>query len=124
AELVQGALTYRDARFAGFDAACLVEVIEHVDEARLPALERIVFEFARPRVVVVTTPNREYNARFTTLPAGRMRHRDHRFEWTRVEFTAWCAGVSARNGYAFRALPIGDEDAELGAPTQMGVFER
>jgi 3' terminal RNA ribose 2'-O-methyltransferase Hen1 len=123
-ELIQGSLTYRDARLAGFDAACLVEVVEHVDPSRLAALERVVFEFARPRVVVVTTPNRDYNALFPGLAAGRMRHRDHRFEWSRSEFDAWCRGVGQRNGYAVRLRPVGPEDAERGAPTQMGVFER
>ena len=122
--LFQGSLTYRDARLEGFDAACLVEVIEHVDPPRLEALERVLFQFARPRVVVVTTPNREYNARFPSLPAGRMRHRDHRFEWTRAEFRAWSDAVAKRRGYGVRYLPIGPEDPELGTPTQMGVFER
>ena len=123
-ELMQGSLTYRDARLSGFDAACLVEVIEHLDPPRLPALERVVFEFARPRVVVVTTPNREYNRLFPTLPAGRMRHKDHRFEWDREEFRSWCEAVADRNGYRARRLPVGPEDPALGAPTQMGVFER
>ena len=87
--LVQGSLLYRDKRLAGFDAAALVEVIEHLDQPRLTALERVLFEFARPRHVVITTPNREYNVLFETLPAGHMRHSDHRFEWTRAEFNEW-----------------------------------
>src|SRR6185369_260799 len=86
--MLQGALTYRDARLAGFDAAVLMEVIEHVEPGRLPALERVVFEFASPTTVVVTTPNAEFNVRFPDLPAGKFRHRDHRFEWTRAEFGA------------------------------------
>ena len=121
-ELLHGSLLYRDDRLAGFDAAALVEVIEHMDPPRLRALERAVFEFARPQTVVVTTPNREYNVRWETLPAGRFRHRDHRFEWTRGEFAAWAEGVAGRFGYAVRMLPVGVVDEEVGWPTQMGVF--
>jgi 3' terminal RNA ribose 2'-O-methyltransferase Hen1 len=122
-ELFQTALTYRDGRLAGFDAAAAVEVIEHLDEPRLRSFERVVFGHAKPRCVVVTTPNREYNAKFEELPAGKFRHRDHRFEWTRAEFEAWAARVGAENGYGVRFLPVGPEDPELGAPTQMAVFD-
>ena len=121
--LFQGSLTYRDERLSGFDAATLVEVIEHLDPNRLAAFERVVFEFARPRTVVVTTPNAEYNPLFEGLPAGEFRHRDHRFEWTREEFQTWAEGVCGRNGYAVRFVGVGPEDPTLGTPTQMGVFE-
>ncbi len=104
----------------GFDAAALVEVIEHMDPPRLAALERVVFEFARPGAVMVTTPNSEYNVKWETLPAGKFRHRDHRFEWTRAEFRAWAASVAERFGYTVRFLGIGEEDAAVGSPTQMG----
>lgn len=122
--LFQASLTYRDARFAGFDAACAVEVIEHIEPSRLGAFERVVFEFGKPATVIVTTPNAEYNARFESLPAGRMRHRDHRFEWTRAEFEGWARAAAERHGYAVRFVPIGAVDDALGAPTQMGVFSR
>jgi 3' terminal RNA ribose 2'-O-methyltransferase Hen1 len=121
--LMHGSLMYRDDRLAGFDAACLVEVIEHQDPPRLAALERAVFEFARPKTVVVTTPNIEYNVRFETLPAGQFRHRDHRFEWTRAQFHEWADQTAQRFGYRVRFLSIGDNDPLLGSPTQMGVFE-
>lgn len=122
--LFQGSLTYRDERFSGYDAACAVEVIEHIDPSRLPAFERVLFALARPHTVIVTTPNRDYNARFANLPAGRLRHRDHRFEWSRDEFAAWARRVAGAHGYALRLAPIGPEDPALGAPTQMGVFHR
>jgi 3' terminal RNA ribose 2'-O-methyltransferase Hen1 len=121
-ELIHGSLLYRDTRLNGFDAAALVEVIEHLDAPRLSALERVIFEFARPHHIVITTPNREYNILFPTLPKGRMRHSDHRFEWTRHEFAAWAEPVAARYGYEVRFAPIGDEDPEHGAPSQMAVF--
>lgn len=122
--LIQGSLIYRDARLGGYDAAAVVEVIEHLDANRLAAFARALFEFARPGTVVITTPNVEYNPKFETLPAGRFRHKDHRFEWTRAEFQGWADGVCERFGYAVRILPIGPEDAEVGAPSQMAVFER
>ncbi|MCI0462401.1 MAG: 3' terminal RNA ribose 2'-O-methyltransferase Hen1 [Gemmataceae bacterium] len=123
-QLLQGALTYRDRRLAGFDAAAVVEVIEHLDPPRLTAFERALFGFARPGTVVVTTPNVEYNVKFETLPAGKLRHRDHRFEWTRAEFQAWAKGAAERFGYEVRFLPVGPEDSVVGPATQMGVFTR
>ncbi|MGA7853654.1 MAG: 3' terminal RNA ribose 2'-O-methyltransferase Hen1 [Candidatus Acidiferrales bacterium] len=123
-QLIHGSLTYRDKRLAGFDAATVMEVIEHQDPPRLAAFERVLFEFARPRTVIVTTPNVEYNVKFETLPAGKMRHRDHRFEWPREQFEQWGNGVADRFGYAVRFLGIGPEDAALGSPTQMGIFTR
>ncbi|XXT23272.1 3' terminal RNA ribose 2'-O-methyltransferase Hen1 [Sorangium sp. So ce429] len=123
-QLFQASVTYRDARFAGHDAVTLVEVIEHVDLSRLGALTRSVFEHARPRVVVVTTPNAEYNERFEGLPRGALRHGDHRFEWTRAEFHAFCERVAVAHGYTVEHLPIGPMDPSLGAPTQMAVFVR
>jgi 3' terminal RNA ribose 2'-O-methyltransferase Hen1 len=123
-ELLHSSLTYRDRRLEGFDAAAVVEVIEHLDPHRLNAFERALFEFARPGTVVLTTPNADYNIRWPALPAGKYRHRDHRFEWTRAEFTAWCKQIHTRFGYTFRILPIGPDDPEVGAPTQMAVFSK
>ena len=120
--LRQGALTYTDARLAGYDAAVLMEVIEHVDPHRLPALEHAVFRAAHPRAVVVTTPNVEYNVRYETLEAGRFRHSDHRFEWTRAEFRDWAERVAAAHGYDVRFKPVGEIDPELGPSTQLALF--
>lgn len=121
-KLFHGSLTYRDRRLEGFEAAALIEVIEHQDVARLAALERVLFEFARPGTVVVTTPNAEYNVRFESLPAGKFRHKDHRFEWTRNEFRAWAEGIGQRFRYSVRFAPVGAEDPAVGPPTQMAVF--
>lgn len=121
-KLIHGSLMYRDARLAGFDAAAVVEVVEHLDPPRLAAFERVLFECARPATVVLTTPNREYNALFPNLPPNALRHRDHRFEWTRAEFQSWANAVAERFGYAVRFLPVGPEDPTLGPPTQMSVF--
>ncbi|MHB1065634.1 MAG: 3' terminal RNA ribose 2'-O-methyltransferase Hen1 [Georgenia sp.] len=123
-ELAQSSVTYRDARVAGFDAAVLMEVIEHIDPPRLPALERAVLGHARPRTLIVTTPNAEYNVRFPHLPAGHVRHHDHRFEWGRAEFTAWAQAAARAHGYAVTFRPVGAEDDEVGPPTQLAVFTR
>jgi 3' terminal RNA ribose 2'-O-methyltransferase Hen1 len=122
--LIHGSLTYRDKRLDGYDAATVVEVIEHQDPPRLAAFERVLFEFARPKTVVVTTPNIEYNVRFESLPTGKFRHKDHRFEWTRAEFESWAEQTCQRFGYAVRLVPVGPEDALVGSPTQMGIFNR
>jgi 3' terminal RNA ribose 2'-O-methyltransferase Hen1 len=121
-KLTHGSLMYCDKRLSGFDAAAVVEVVEHLDPPRLRAFERVLFEFARPGTVVLTTPNREFNVTWDTLPAGTFRHADHRFEWTRAEFQAWAEGVANRHGYAVRFLPVGPEHPEHGPPTQMAVF--
>lgn len=120
--LFQGALTYEDPRFAGYDAAVLMEVVEHVDPPRLPALERVVFGAAAPTTVLVTTPNAEFNVRYETLTG--LRHADHRFEWTRAEFAAWADGVCASYGYTVEHRGVGELDDEVGTPTQLGVFRR
>jgi len=123
-KLIQGSLMYRDKRLAGFDAAAVVEVIEHLDQPRLAAFERVLFEFAKPGTVVLTTPNVEYNVRFESLPAGTFRHKDHRFEWTRDQFRQWAQSIAHTHSYAVRFLPVGPEDSAVGAPTQMAIFEK
>ncbi|MEA5554316.1 3' terminal RNA ribose 2'-O-methyltransferase Hen1 [Anabaena cylindrica UHCC 0172] len=123
-QLIQGALTYQDKRFSGYDAATVIEVIEHLDLPRLGAFERVLFEFAQPKTVVVTTPNIEYNIKFENLPAGKLRHQDHRFEWTRSQFQNWANQVADSFGYTVEFQPIGMEDSEVGSPTQMAVFRR
>ena len=123
-ELMHGSLIYRDKRLSGFDIATVIEVIEHLDQGRLAAFERVLFEFAKPHAAIITTPNVEYNVKFESLPAGQFRHPDHRFEWTRAEFETWSKQIAARFAYTVEFHPIGPIDEECGAPTQMAVFER
>ena len=115
----QGALTYRDKRFEGFDVACAVEVIEHLDVPRLSAFEQVLFKYARPRNAILTTPNREYNEKYGI---DGLRHGDHRFEWTRNEFRNWCARVAGEHRYSVRFAEVGEVDEKLGGPTQMAHF--
>lgn len=121
-ELLKSALTYRDDRLAGLDLAVLIEVIEHVDPSRLAAFERTVFGHAAPARVVVTTPNSEHNVRYEGLPAGAMRHHDHRFEWNREQFTQWAQAVGSTYGYDVQLRPVGEDDPDLGPPTQLALF--
>jgi len=121
-QLFQASLTYKDARFEGYDAAAVIEVIEHLDPSRLSAFEKVLFAYARPKAIVLTTPNREYNAKYEGLTDGALRHGDHRFEWTRVEFRDWATKTAERFSYAVQFSEIGDVDETCGTPTQMGVF--
>lgn len=123
-ELLQGSLVYRDDRLKGFDVAAVIEVIEHMEAERLPAFEAAVFGHARPGAVIVTTPNREYNALFESMKPEAMRHPDHRFEWTRAEFRHWAESVAMAHRYAVRFDGIGSEDSAHGHPTQVAVFTR
>ncbi len=120
--LFQGALTYKDKRLEGYDAAAIVEVIEHLDENRLQSFERVVFEFAQPKTVIITTPNIEYNALFENMKTGDMRHTDHRFEWTRAQFETWAKGIAEKHNYSVEFEPIGEVNEQVGAPSQMGIF--
>jgi 3' terminal RNA ribose 2'-O-methyltransferase Hen1 len=122
--LIQGSLLYRDTRLVGYEAAVLMEVIEHLEPIRLEVFARVLFGYTRPGTVILTTPNREYNMMWPALAAGRLRHRDHRFEWTRAEFQQWAGRVAEQYGYMREVAAIGPEDAIVGAPTQMGVFTR
>ena len=120
----QGSLLYRDRRLEGFDVAAMVEVIEHLDPPRLNAMERVIFEHARPRRVVVTTPNREYNVQWEPVGTKKLRHQDHRFEWTRAECQAWAERVAATYRYRVSRQELGPAEPEIGAPSQLVIFDR
>lgn len=106
---------------AGFDCAILIETIEHIDPDRLSKLERAVFHMMRPRTVVITTPNAEFN-RLLGVPSHRMRHPDHRFEWDRARFSLWCARVAKAAGYVADVRDIAGHHPDLGGASQMAVF--
>lgn len=119
--LVHGSLMDAGAGFTGFDCAVLSETIEHIDPDRLALVERAVFARLRPAAVAVTTPNAEFNA-LLGVPAHRLRHRDHRFEWGRARFRRWACGVAARNGYDVVLSDIAGSHPRLGGASQMAVF--
>lgn len=122
--LFHGSVTYKDDRMKGFEAAALVEVIEHLDEERLPAMEKVVFGNACPKTVIVSTPNAEYNTVYKRLDADRFRHEDHRFEWSREQFTNWCNSICTQYGYEVNVYEVGEKEEGIGAASQMAVFKR
>jgi len=122
--LFQSSLCYRDKRFKNYDAVSIVEVIEHLDENRLPALEAVVFADASPATIIITTPNFDYNVNYTSLREKQFRHGDHRFEWNRVQFHAWADSAAVRNDYSLRYEDIGEQDENKNTPTQMAVFTK
>ena len=122
--LMHGSLMYRDKRLAGFDAITVIEVIEHLEPYRLVHFERVLFEFASPQLIIITTPNVEYNVLWEKLSSGKFRHPDHRFEWNRQEFQGWASRMAVKYHYKVNFLPIGPEDPQFGAPTQMGIFKK
>lgn len=123
-ELIQGSLLYKDDRLLGFDAACVIEVIEHIPQEKLVLFEKVLFRETAPDTIILTTPNREYNAWYHSVGQGGLRHEDHRFEWTRNEFAVWNARICETYGYEVTMKGIGEEDETYGFPTQMGVFTK
>ncbi len=122
-ELVCGSYADHHPGLLDFDAAAMVETIEHVPPEALSRVERAVFAGLRPRLLVMTTPNHEYNPLFD-MPPGEFRDPDHKFEWDRARFRDWAQGVARRNGYRVRFSGIGEMDAQLGQPTQVARFTR
>lgn len=120
-DLLQRSLVDADSALEDFDCAVLVETVEHIEPSRLSGLERAIFGAMRPRAVILTTPNAEFNP-LLGVPAGRFRHPDHRFEWTRERFRRWAAGVAARRGYEVACRDIAGNHPDLGGASQMAVF--
>jgi 2-polyprenyl-3-methyl-5-hydroxy-6-metoxy-1,4-benzoquinol methylase len=108
---------------AGFDCAVLVETIEHIAPDRLSALERALFRTMRPRTVVITTPNAEFNP-LLGVPRHRMRHPGHRFEWDRTTFRRWCMRVADATGYVASTHDIAGQHPDHGGASQMAVFRQ
>ena len=122
-QIIAGDITRPPPGLPQADAIVLVEVIEHLDPASLRALERVLLHDIAPPLAVITTPNAEMNPLLGVKP-GRMRHRDHRFEWDRKRFRAWAEGVAASHGYALDLADIAGAHPRFGGASQMAVFAR
>jgi len=103
------------------DAAVMLETIEHIDPGRLPRVAHAVFGRLHPDLLLLTTPNREYNP-LHGLAANQRRHPGHRFEWTRTQFRSWCSSAARRYGYVVRFEDVGPPDPQRGSSTQMASF--
>lgn len=121
-QLIQGLITCGDPRMLNCDAVVATEVIEHLDGPRRAAFEHVVFRYIHPKLVLITTPNAEYNSKLRLQTLNKLRREDHHFEWSRAEFHAWVTSLSLRYDYYTQRLSIGTEDPIVGAPTQMGIF--
>lgn len=121
--LINGSYTEPQPTLADYDAAVMVETIEHIEPGQLSAVERTVFGQMRPRILYLTTPNREYNPLYGLYP-DELRDPDHKFEWNRARFAQWAQGVARRNRYRVTLGGIGEEDHEFGPPTQTACFSR
>lgn len=122
-ELIHGSIADPPRVLAGFDAAVLVETIEHVDPDRLSMVERSVFHHMRPSTVVMTTPNGDFNP-LLGVPSHRFRHPEHRFEWGRVKFRSWAEGVARRHGYAVVCRDVAGAHPVYGGASQMALLTR
>lgn len=122
-QLVRGSYAESNPALAGFEAAAMVETIEHVRPEQLSRVERAVFGEYRPGCLFMTTPNREYNPLFDLAP-GEFREEDHKFEWDRLKFQRWARGVAERTGYEVRFGGIGEFVPDIGHPTQTAFFTR
>ncbi|KAA6429266.1 MAG: methyltransferase type 12 [Trebouxia sp. A1-2] len=113
---------------AGIDGAALVEVVEHLDPTPLHNLGPCLLGGLQPKVLVVTTPNREYNAVLhqlgNALLPNKLRNTDHRFEWTRQEFEDWSKGLAGRHGYTVKFWGAGKAMHEGKALSALGVQGR
>lgn len=121
--LLHGSFLEVDERLFGFEAITLIETIEHIKLNQLSALERVVFICYKPRVVVITTPNKDFN-QFYRLRSNGFRHPDHQFEWSRSKFQSWAGGVAQRSGYQVSFSGVGDYRAASGFSSQVAFFSR
>lgn len=119
---VWGSLFYYDEQLCGKDVMILSEVIEHIDESRLPRVMDTILGSYKPQVLLITTPNAEYNPVYQ-MEEG-IRHKDHRFEWSRAEFAEWTYCLARNYAYEVQIDGIGEEAEGYGHPSQLAILTR
>jgi len=124
--VVKADITKNDPLFQNLDAITCIELIEHLPAEQLKCFPATVFGFFKPRIVIISTPNREFNVLFPTLKDGRFRHWDHKFEWTRDQFQPWCHDICKSYGYTVEFSGVGQTSDQtthhVGFCTQIAIF--
>lgn len=114
-----------ESLWSDHDAVSAIEVIEHLDEATLDDFAELVFARLRPAFAVLSTPNAEFNVLFPTVPGtSRLRHPEHRFEWTREQMRRWLRDTARASGYRVALRGVGEAHPEYGSPTQLWTLTR
>ena len=122
-EPIIGSLFYFDEQLQNQDVMILCEVIEHIDAYRLNGIMDTIMNEYQPEVLLVTTPNKEYNQVYA-MERESFRHHDHRFEWTRAELAAQCEMWTKQAEYTFEIRGIGEYAEGFGQPTQLVIFRK
>ncbi|KAF9151625.1 Small RNA 2'-O-methyltransferase [Mortierella sp. AD010] len=129
-ELYRGSVAEADQRLLGYDALACLEVVEHLDPEVLEKFWGVVLGTLKPKLVIVSTPNAEFNIYFPQLKYGTpetiFRNDDHRFEWTRQEFEDWCRPAAEEYGYTVSFTGVGTlahTDPAVGFCSQFAIFK-
>ncbi|NXI62786.1 HENMT methyltransferase, partial [Anseranas semipalmata] len=121
--LHHGSVAHKDPCMLGFDLVTCIELIEHLEESELEKFPEVVFGFMAPTMVVISTPNSEFNP---LLPGVTVfRHPDHKFEWDRAQFQSWALDTAKRYDYTVEFTGVGSPPTgmeDVGFCTQIGVF--
>ncbi|KAM9620969.1 small RNA 2'-O-methyltransferase isoform 3-T6 [Morphnus guianensis] len=123
--LHHGSVAHKDPCMLGFDLVTCIELIEHLEESELKKFPEVVFGFMAPSIVVISTPNSEFNPLFPGVTL--FRHPDHKFEWNRVQFQSWALETARRYDYSVEFTGVGHPPTgmeNVGFCTQIGVFVR
>ncbi|XP_050674299.1 small RNA 2'-O-methyltransferase isoform X2 [Leptidea sinapis] len=124
--LFQGNAADPDYRLIGCDAVIAIEMIEHMLPHDLERFVHTVFGFIKPRIVILTTPNADFNVMFKALENNGLRRLDHFFEWSRSQFNDWCSNIVDRYpNYTVTCKGIGPgppDTLRLGCCSQLALF--
>lgn len=135
--LYDGSITEFDSRLDQFDIGTCLEVIEHMEEDQACMFGEVVLSCFCPGVLIVSTPNYEYNPILQKssmqskedsddkATPSKFRNHDHKFEWTRQQFQHWANDLAARHHYSVEFSGVGGSiDVEPGFASQIAVFKR
>ncbi|XP_031499970.1 small RNA 2'-O-methyltransferase isoform X2 [Nymphaea colorata] len=141
--LYEGSIIEFDHRLYGVDIGTCLEVIEHMEEEQACVFGNLVLSTFCPHILIVSTPNHEYNSilhrsstemnistdealeEIAQAQPYRFRNHDHKFEWTRLQFNQWAVDLASRHNYSVKISGVGGAaDTEPGFASQIAVFQR